>query len=260
MESLRQYGGAELLKVAMPVGGVGTGSFSIGGRGDLRDWEIMNRPAKGYVPMVHGVPPFGAVAWRGSEQGARVLEGPIDPVLYDGARGSRVPTQGLPRFASATFSSTYPLAAVSLEDPRVPLGVELGVENPLVPGNLEASSVPMAKIRYGMENRSEEALEVSVVLTLANFIGMDGSRTQRPWHGDPEVVGHKGNVNHETEGLGWKGLSLCSEGVDLQDEAWGTMALATPDHLGHISRRTHWTRGDWGRPLLEFCLNRSISM
>src|SRR5882757_3210056 len=33
-------------QVAFPLGGIGTGTVSIGGRGELRDWEIFNRPAK----------------------------------------------------------------------------------------------------------------------------------------------------------------------------------------------------------------------
>ena len=32
---------------AFPLGGIGTGNVSIGARGDLRDWEIANRPDKG---------------------------------------------------------------------------------------------------------------------------------------------------------------------------------------------------------------------
>ncbi|NIM44374.1 MAG: hypothetical protein GTO54_01880, partial [Nitrososphaeria archaeon] len=35
--------------MAFPLGGIGTGSISLGGWGQLRDWEIMNRPAKGFV-------------------------------------------------------------------------------------------------------------------------------------------------------------------------------------------------------------------
>src|SRR6266851_8547290 len=41
------FTGAALREIAFPLGGIGTGTVSLGGRGELRDWEIFNRPAKG---------------------------------------------------------------------------------------------------------------------------------------------------------------------------------------------------------------------
>src|SRR5690349_6777290 len=43
----RTFSGAHLQMIAFPLGGVGTGCISLGGRGELRDWEIFNRPDKG---------------------------------------------------------------------------------------------------------------------------------------------------------------------------------------------------------------------
>ena len=51
---LKHYDRDHLARIAMPIGGIGTGTVSLGGRGDLRDWELMNRPAKGFVPMGDG--------------------------------------------------------------------------------------------------------------------------------------------------------------------------------------------------------------
>ena len=45
---LSNYDGSHLTRVSMPLGGIGTGSIGLGGRGELRDWEIMNRPAQGH--------------------------------------------------------------------------------------------------------------------------------------------------------------------------------------------------------------------
>ena len=45
--SQRVFEGDSLKEIAFPLGGIGTGTVSLGGRGNLRDWEIFNRPGKG---------------------------------------------------------------------------------------------------------------------------------------------------------------------------------------------------------------------
>ena len=52
--ALTRYDGDHLTRIALPLGGIGTGTVSLGGRGDLRDWEIMNRPAKHFTPQGTG--------------------------------------------------------------------------------------------------------------------------------------------------------------------------------------------------------------
>jgi len=87
---LTTYRGEALRCVAMPLGGIGTGTISLGGRGDLRDWELVNRPAKGFKPR-HT---FFALWARpaGGEAVARALEGAILPP-YEGEMGARQPNQ-----------------------------------------------------------------------------------------------------------------------------------------------------------------------
>ena len=49
----------------MPVGGIGTGNISIGGNGQWKDVEIMNKPAMGfYGAMVPKQAPFFMVFTR----------------------------------------------------------------------------------------------------------------------------------------------------------------------------------------------------
>ena len=55
---LKSYDSNHLRKIALPLGGIGTGTVSLGGRGNLRDWEIMNRPAKGFTPNNRGLAPL----------------------------------------------------------------------------------------------------------------------------------------------------------------------------------------------------------
>ena len=47
----RVYSARQLAMLAFPLGGIGTGSISLGGRGQFRDWEIYNRPDKGRSPQ-----------------------------------------------------------------------------------------------------------------------------------------------------------------------------------------------------------------
>ena len=45
----RRFTGESLREIAFPIGGIGTGTVSLGGYGNLRDWEIFNRPNKNSV-------------------------------------------------------------------------------------------------------------------------------------------------------------------------------------------------------------------
>ena len=179
---LRTYDSRHLGRIAMPLGGLGTGTVSLGGRGDLRDWEIMNRPAKGFVPYSGDriYAPFFSL-WarpRGGPAVARILEGPVPPELIEGASGCRAAAPGLPRFRSARFAAAYPLGQVMLEDPAVPLSVRLEAFNPFIPADEAASSLPVAVLRYVLHNPGRRSVAAAVCGTLPNFIGMDGSLTR----------------------------------------------------------------------------------
>ncbi|MFB9052723.1 hypothetical protein ACFFVB_06475 [Formosa undariae] len=49
---LKTYTGEYLKRVAMPVGGIGTGTISLTGNGAIHDWEIMSFPAKGFNVII----------------------------------------------------------------------------------------------------------------------------------------------------------------------------------------------------------------
>src|SRR4028118_1647902 len=120
---LTRYDSEHLTRIALPLGGIGTGTVSLGGRGDLRDWEIVNRPAKGFTPSNAF---FALWAKRdGGEAITRALEGPIDPVFYEGDFGCKVPNHNLPRFRNCEFEAAYPFGRVLLSDAEVPLRVSI---------------------------------------------------------------------------------------------------------------------------------------
>ena len=117
----RVFAGPHLAMIAFPLGGVGAGAVSLGGRGQLRDWEFFNRPNKGYSPS-YGFPSIWAQTGT-SKPVARVLEARILPP-YEGADGlgsNNAP--GLSRLASAKFTGEYPLAHIDFQDSALPVRV-----------------------------------------------------------------------------------------------------------------------------------------
>jgi hypothetical protein len=73
----RIFEGEHLKEIAFPLGGIGPDTVSLGGRGNLRDWEIFNRPGKGVnLPFTFFALYFEEEKGR---KGVRVLEGPQSP-------------------------------------------------------------------------------------------------------------------------------------------------------------------------------------
>src|SRR2546428_2193001 len=73
---LSRYDGARLREIAMPIGGIGTGFFALGGRGQLTDWQLMSRPNRGWRPMYcHLLVRTAQRSPRGETVKLRVLEG-----------------------------------------------------------------------------------------------------------------------------------------------------------------------------------------
>jgi len=250
---LTSFTADHLRRIALPLGGIGTGTVSLGGRGDLRDWEIMNVPAKGFIPAGDGG--AGHVVIRTLDDAGqtvmRLCEGPIDPADWLGATGCPEVNHGLPRFSRCHFDAAYPLAQVHLEDPEVPLTVRLEAFNPLIPGDVEASSLPVAVVRYVVTNTGTRSRPVTLCATMPNFIGVDGSKQERNWEGRLNPVGSKNNRNQPMDSGDLHGVMMDSLGVDPTDAAWGSIALALQGD-GACTRRCHWASGGWGKPLLDF--------
>ncbi|HLL90591.1 MAG TPA: GH116 family glycosyl-hydrolase, partial [Tepidisphaeraceae bacterium] len=161
----------------------------------------------------------------------------LDPSLYEGQTGSRAPNSGLPRFADAQFDASYPLGQVRLADPNVPVGVRVEAFNPLVPGDVAVSSLPVAVLRFVLTNPGTQAVRASVLASIQNFIGRDGLAGEH---------GPKQNVNEfrASPEQSIRGLFLRSEGVDRGAEQWGTVALVTTAP-GDVTRRTGWIPTTW---------------
>jgi non-lysosomal glucosylceramidase len=140
---------------------------------------------------------------------------------------------------------------VNLTDDLLPVTVRIKGFNPFIPGSSDASSIPIAVLRYEVTNTTDQPMDVAVCGTMRNFIGMDGSKTWRDWKGDLVPTGAKKNVNTYRETSRLKGIFMSSDSVDRNDDAWGTIALTTPDRE-HVSYRRSSTSNDWENATLDF--------
>jgi non-lysosomal glucosylceramidase len=251
---LRSYDQDHLEKIALPLGGIGTGTVSLGGRGNLCDWEIMNRPAKGFTPWSgQQLGPFFALTLRSAEgkTWTRALEGPLPLSVYENSHGSTAVNHGLPRFRGASFAVAYPLGQVLLTDPDMPVDVRIQAFNPLIPGDPDASGIPVAILRYFVQNKTEQTLRGAVCGSIPNFVGADGSSLSTDWKGDPAVGNLKGNRNEFRRGANVSGILMSSAGLDPKAEQWGTIALCVVTGPP-LTYRTAWLEAEWGTPLLDF--------
>lgn len=236
--AVRTYEDQQLAHIKMPVGGIGTGCISFGGRGQLVDFELANQPAKDHNPSNC----FFAVHLADDQglQVTRVLERALTDLEFEGPHGSRSTNHGLPRFRQGSFRAAYPLGQVDLSDDQLPITASVQCFNPLVPQDADASGIPALHYRATITNTSDRPLTVSVCGSLSNFVGArDGVSVP---HGNTfeEVASEDGTV-----------LIGRSGEVDDTDEAYGTLSLATVGATAS-SRRLNWERLSWGDAVLDF--------
>lgn len=253
---LKHYDQDHLLNIALPLGGIGTGTVSLGGRGELRDWEIMNVPGKGYSTVVKGNDaPFFAIYTKDhkGDSKTKALLGPLFDSEFQDKEGRSVNHHGLPRFRNASFSTTYPFGMVSLWDESMPVKVRLLAYNPLIPGEADSSGIPIAILQYEVENLTDGDLDISIAGSMRNFVGKDGREVQLDWKGDQVPMGAKDNRNEYRREERLQGIYMYSDGVKKSHPAWGTMALTTPveEEVG-VSWRTSSIPNAWSHALLDF--------
>lgn len=231
--------------LAFPLGGVAAGSVSLGGRGELRDWEIFNRPDKGRSPG-YAFPAIWAQAGD-SKPVVRVLESKLRPP-YQAASGlSPASVAGLARLDSAIFIGEYPLATVRFRDRKLPVRVSLEAFTPIIPLEADDSGLPVAVLRYKVENPGKLAAKVSVAFSLDSPAGID--LRGRSGGGRPVA---DARVNELRRGSGLEGIFMSNPAAPKDHPTAGTLALCVLGAGGgKVTSLTGWQRAKWwASPLL----------
>ncbi len=240
----RQFSGRQLAMIAFPLGGVAAGSIGLGGRGQLRDWEIFNHPDKGRAPNYA----FASIRARvgTAEPVTRVLESRLMPPYeaWGGLSPERV--SGLARLESATFTGEYPLAKIAFEDRDLPVEVALEAFTPIIPLDAEASGLPVAILRYVVTNPASQAAQVSIAFSLDNPVGV-GVRGEQGARGAADT---RSSEYRESGNLA--GLLMTNPGIAQDAPLAGSFALcvAGPGD-GRVTHLRGWPRAKWwASPLL----------
>lgn len=234
------YQGEYTKEISFPLGGIGSGSIGLAGNGQLIDWEIFNRPAKG---SRNGHTHFAVKAKTKNGVVTRVLQGDLLKD-YTGQYGNRQfsgfgfgPSAGtmcaFPHFSKWTFKGEFPVAEIDFADDHFPGEVTLQAFNPFIPLDEDNSSIPGAFFEIQIHNTSEETIEYQTAFSVQN-----------PW-----AVAE--NISEKQDGC--KTLSFVNKEVQPQDTGYGDMTIATDCKDTLV--QTYWYRGAWQDTIVTFWNN-----
>ena len=228
----REYTGDTLKTIAFPIGGLGTGNITLGGRGEIRELEIFNRPDKGRHPDFT----FFSVWAReeGKKPAARILERQFFPpyVAWMGIPRNQLP--GVSRFEEVVFKGEFPFAHLRFQDKEIPVRVELEAYNPFVPLSPEKSGIPSAVFHWKVKNEKASSVSVSLAFSMMNPIKTK-DESKRTSFGK--------NLNQFIDEGRFRGIKMTSTRGAEDDIEFGSLALVTTEK--DVDVQTRWYRGGW---------------
>jgi uncharacterized protein (DUF608 family) len=232
------YRSEALRAVAMPLGGIGTGTIAICGDGSLRQWQIHNQ-----VNHLACVPHSFFALWA---RRFRPVQPPIARVLQSGAlydapvpsipptsndhvvpQAQRSLLKHLPGVQSTEFIGEYPIAELTYDDPELPVQVTMEAFSPFVPLNSKDSALPGIIFNLQVTNPNERSVFASVAASLRNAVGWDGVT---PIFGT-RYSGYGGNFNSLERVGNWTAISMGATRLPEDANGYGSMVLAcfSPD-------------------------------
>lgn len=231
-------------EAAFLLGGIGTGNVSLGARGELRDWEIFNRPGKG-----NQLPYTFFALWtqeEGKKPMAKVLESRLHPPFSKSHGFSSSELAGLPRLKESVMKGEYPFVWIDFFDDELPVKVTLEAYTPLIPLNPEDSGIPCAIFRYKVKNISQHPVNASITGSIANAVGFDGYNQWKAMKDDYMA----GNVNELRKSSEMTGLYMYSSQIKKTSRRYGNMALMTWNR--NTSVKPNWLEGGWWDGIQDF--------
>ncbi len=216
------YRDLHLNRVAFPIGGIGAGMICLEGTGAFSHFSLRNKPDIFNEPCT-----FAAISLKGLDNGAKVLEGPVPEWKVFGMRGTGNgaggTSYGFPRFKQAEFEARFPFARVRLQDPDIPLSIQLTGWSPFIPGDADSSSLPVGGFEYEFENKAGRELSLLFSYNAKNFM----------------IVGKTGNSIRAFP----RGFILAQTGTKEKPQDQGEFVAFVDDEAAVVDHC--WFRGGW---------------
>lgn len=227
------YKGEYTKEISFPLGGIGSGSIGLAGNGQLVDWEIFNRPAKG---SMNGYTHFAVKAKTKNGIVTKVLNGDLLK-HYSGqynngyGHGASAKTMcGFPHFSNWEFCGEFPEAEIRFSDEEFPAEVCLWAFNPMIPLDEDNSSIPGAFFEIEIKNNNNETIEYQTAFSVMNPFKKAENRAEKC-----------GNFTF---------LSMVNTGEKLEDIDYGDLTLATD--CEETITQSYWYRGGWQDGIVTF--------
>ncbi|MGC9354725.1 MAG: GH116 family glycosyl-hydrolase, partial [Mariniphaga sp.] len=228
------YTGEFLNRVAFPIGGLGSGMFCIEGNGSFSHFSVRNAPNMFARPLM-----FGAISVKGIENGAKIIEGPVQDWKIFGSpgTGSGNAPFGVPRFEKSIFVSRFPFAELNFKDTDIPFSVNLTSWSPFIPLDADNSGLPAGALEYTFSNPTPDNYDAVFSFHSENFMSIQKTGTWTVSIGDSIK-----EVNN--------GFILSQSKLPGKPHCQGDFAITTDDTSAIFDYS--WFRGGWfdGRTVL----------
>lgn len=237
--------GDALRAVAMPLGGIGTGSIALCGDGSLRQWQIHNQvnhlaciPGSFFAVWTRRVsPPEIPVARVLQSAALYETEGPLPPPTSNDHVVPLVHKQllkQLPGVQSTEFIGEYPIAELSYHDEQLSLQVTMEAFSPFVPLASKGSALPVIIFNVTISNPNSYDVLASVAASLQSAVGWDGITPIS----DTGCSVYGGNFNALYCVGELSAISMATTRLPERDEGYGDMVLGV--FSPHAAYLTQW--------------------
>ena len=143
---------------------------------------------------------------------------------------------------SCEFRGEFPFAWVKFKSKEMPLKIELEAYNPFIPSDDDSSSYPAIILHYHITNLSDQDINVSILWSLLNLVGLKSGKNERMIFSATETPRGK-FLNEFREEENIRGINFTSIEKYKDDPDYGSVVLATSNE--NYSYTPYWPRTNW---------------